>query len=44
VRRLEGRPFLGHPVEQVLAEAPMTVVVVAMPDVTPAAADGVIRI
>ncbi|HZT64476.1 MAG TPA: cation:proton antiporter [Acidimicrobiales bacterium] len=43
VRRLDGRPFLGHNVEQVLEQAPMTVVVVAMPDVTPASPDGLTR-
>ncbi|HZU73226.1 MAG TPA: cation:proton antiporter [Acidimicrobiales bacterium] len=31
VKRLEGRPFLGHSVEHILDEAPMTVVVVATP-------------
>ena len=32
IRRLHGRPFLGHTVEHVLAEAEATVVVVATPD------------
>lgn len=31
VRRLSGRPFLGHTVEQVLSEADPTVVVVSVP-------------
>lgn len=31
LRRLEGRPFLGHLVEQVLDDCPATVVVVATP-------------
>lgn len=31
LRRLEGRPFLGHIVEQVLDDCPVTVVVVAKP-------------
>jgi nucleotide-binding universal stress UspA family protein len=35
VRRLEGRPFLGHNVEHVLEHARQTVVVVATPDITP---------
>lgn len=34
VRRLEGRPFLGHNVEHVLEHAETAVVVVATPDVT----------
>ena len=34
VRRLEGRPFLGHNVEHVLGHARQTVVVVATPDIT----------
>jgi nucleotide-binding universal stress UspA family protein len=32
VRRLEGRPFLGHTVEHVLDHADATVVIVATPD------------
>lgn len=32
VRQTEGRPFLGHTVEQVLAGADATVIVVALPD------------
>lgn len=32
VRLVEGRPFLGHTVEQVLAQSPTTVVVVVLPD------------
>ena len=40
VRRLEGRPFLGHNVEQILEEADMTVVVVASPAATDASAAG----
>ena len=34
VRRLEGRPFLGHNVEHILEHANVTVVVVTTPDVT----------
>jgi nucleotide-binding universal stress UspA family protein len=34
VRRLEGRPFLGHNVEHVLEHARQTVVVVTTPDIT----------
>lgn len=36
LRRLEGRPFLGHKVEQLLASCPATVVVVATPTTKPA--------
>lgn len=36
LRRLEGRPFLGHKVEQLLASCPATVVVVATPTGKPA--------
>ncbi len=32
VRQVEGRPFLGHTVEQVLARSDATVVVVALPE------------
>jgi Kef-type K+ transport system membrane component KefB len=32
VRQVEGRPFLGHTVEQVLTHSPATVVVVALPE------------
>lgn len=32
VRHVEGRPFLGHTVEQVLTHSPVTVVVVALPE------------
>ena len=32
VRHVEGRPFLGHTVEQVLAQSEATVVVVALPE------------
>lgn len=32
VRHVEGRPFLGHTVEQVLAQSDATVVVVALPE------------
>lgn len=35
VRRLRGRPFLGHTVEHVLDNAPCTVVVVAVPSSVP---------
>ena len=35
VRRLKGRPFLGHTVEHVLDDAPCTVVVVAVPSSVP---------
>jgi nucleotide-binding universal stress UspA family protein len=35
VRRLRGRPFLGHTVEHVLDNAPTTVVVVAVPSTVP---------
>jgi Kef-type K+ transport system membrane component KefB/nucleotide-binding universal stress UspA family protein len=34
VRRLDGRPFLGHNVEHILEQANVTVVVVTTPDVT----------
>jgi Kef-type K+ transport system membrane component KefB/nucleotide-binding universal stress UspA family protein len=34
VRRLDGRPFLGHTVEHILDQAEMTVVVVTSPDPT----------
>ena len=34
VRRLEGRPFLGHNVEHILEQAHVMVVVVTTPDVT----------
>ena len=34
VRRLDGRPFLGHNVEHILEQAQVTVVVVTTPDVT----------
>jgi nucleotide-binding universal stress UspA family protein len=37
VRRLDGRAFLGHNVEHVLAHARETVVVVTTPDITSAA-------
>ncbi len=32
VRHVDGRPFLGHTVEQVLTHSPATVVVVALPE------------
>ena len=35
VRRVSGRPFLGHNAEYILDEAPVTVVVVTTPDVIP---------
>jgi len=35
VRRVGGRPFLGHNAEHILDEAPTTVVVVTTPDVIP---------
>lgn len=35
VRRLEGRPFLGHTVERILEEAKATVVVVTVPEPGP---------